>query len=49
VEKRQINLELNPYQSAELLWENFENTGSVNAFLLFLAKTENSVEADHLR
>ncbi len=44
--KNQDNLEISFTATADSLWENFEKTGSVTAFLKFCQKTELNKEVD---
>lgn len=44
METPKTEFELTVEQSAEALWEDFEKTGSVTTYLLFLQKDKNSKE-----
>jgi hypothetical protein len=49
MEKNQIDSELKITESPETLWENFEKTGSVTAFLKYAEKVKNSQEIASFR
>jgi hypothetical protein len=46
MEKKPIEVILDPSPTSESLWDDFEKTGSIQAFMLFRQKTESSSEWD---
>jgi hypothetical protein len=48
VEKNYSGFEVSFSESPEILWQNFEKTGSVSAFLKFVQKSESLKELELL-
>ena len=46
MEKNQTEVNSTPAESRESLWETFVKTGSIQAFLLYRQKIENSKEVE---